>query len=234
MKTLFSFLAFHLFSVCLLAQTMNVTVANVGNVVKAAAGGATAFFTEDFEDASVGYDGNNANAWDEESTSPNPKYTPALVGTQSYNAAADGKRSHADITSSTEIWLTYDLKAITLNATAGWTGVIDSDALRLRFEFTGVDNKIWAVQGSSHGIGTVNSLVEGTTYHFKQHWKNDGTASVEFTTTVWQDGGDNYASVTGGNANTACTTIYIGLGHSGNIVLDHIKLFTSDPGLTPP
>lgn len=40
MKLLFSILAFQLFSVCLFAQVMNVTTANIGTITKAAVGGA--------------------------------------------------------------------------------------------------------------------------------------------------------------------------------------------------
>ena len=88
MKPLFSFLAFQLFSVCLLAQTMNVTVANVGNLVKAAAGGgATYLVQENFEGSNSGYD---LTGWTGVNT-PDPDYTTVhLEGAESLRVSSYG------------------------------------------------------------------------------------------------------------------------------------------------
>lgn len=199
-------------------------------------GGSTPFFVEQFEDASVGFDGNNTHSWASDGV-PNPKYTPALVGTQSYNSAADGARSHCSITSSTELWIYYTVYYNTLADTSGWTAFVDAN-VQTYAEFYAAGGKLRVYQGSSVSAGTPEGISQGVLYHVKHHWKADGSASLELCADSgghanFLGSGNLFTSVSGGNGNTAITEIYIGLGHAGDVVIDNLKLFSTDPGADP-
>jgi len=231
MKTLFSFLAFHLFSVCLWSQTLNVTVANVGNVVKAAAGGVTYLLSENFE--GTGYQN---CCWAEDSN-PNEDYTAtALEGSQSFNSAADGSRAYTNITSSTELWIYALVRFNSINDGEGWTGFTDPTG-KCYWDFYGSSQKVRLHQGTNT-IATsapiATALAINTTYHVWMHWKNDGTASLEINEGGTKSGdGDDYTSCSGGDGNYPTTTIMIGMGRAHNIIIDKLRVSNTDPGNNP-
>lgn len=200
-------------------------------------GGPSPFFAEQFEDATTGYDSSNTHGWVEDAT-PNPKYTTHILkGTQSYNSTADGTRSHCAITSSTELWIYYMVYYNSITDSQGWTAFTDASSQTF-IEFFGTSLRLRVNQGTSHSTGTTNAMATGNIYHVKHHWKNDGTASMEFCADSsghanFLGSGNGFDSVSGGNGNTAITTIYIGLGHASDIVIDNFKLFSTDPGADP-
>lgn len=200
-------------------------------------GGPSPFFVEQFEDATTGYDSSNTHGWIEDAT-PNPKYTTHILkGTQSYNSTADGTRSHCAITSSTELWIYYMVYYNTMTESAGWTAFTDASS-QTYIEFNSGSGRMRVAQGSSFSPAISTGISAATVYHIKHHWKNDGTASMEWSADSsghanFLGSGNNFQSVSGGNGNTAITTIYIGLGHASDIVIDNFKLFSSDPGADP-
>lgn len=213
------------------------------NVPAAAAGGGgpTFIFQENFEDASVGFDGNNAGGWTN-SGGCNAKYatSPApLAGTQSLRMPAD-EYVWRDFTASDEVWF-YCLFNGTTRATSG------NGIFTIRNAATVLFKLLWDHDNSDRlriYVPTANDLTTAgisasNTYSIWGHYKK-GTGANAVGDIEWQvagtprvGSGNNYRQVTTGEATAQANRIYLHNDGATDVhLMDTVKL-TSDGYYSP-
>lgn len=214
--------------------------------VPVAGGGAPTYLAQEtFENGGAGgYDGGNFLVWAEDSN-PTENYATApapLAGSFSFHSTADGSRAHCTIASVPDIWIWFHFNGPTLPNGSGWVCVTDGPSNYYMEIGDGAAGRIRINHGSASALMN-NALSASTTYHILLHFTKgtgaNGFASVEFSTTATFLGdtgsNNNFVKVTTGTATVNFdTSVYIGLGKPGDIILDNLKISSTDPGLTPP
>jgi hypothetical protein len=133
--------------------------------------------SENFEDATVGYDNNNTNGWASSTDTPNPKYTPALVGTQSFNADWSGvpvRGAKASIASSLDFWVYFTCKITLGTEQVGLFSLLNGSTVEATLYVFGT-NAQWFVNNNSSNLG---GWVSGTQYFVWWHYSSNGTSAA--------------------------------------------------------
>lgn len=200
----------------------------------------TYIFTEGFEESNTGggigssTDGFDATNIISNVNGANPDYTGNILdGTQSLlstnNEPVRFTLTNSVTASYTELWAMCHLISMTNNGGAMINFTTDGNVVQgdctMQILLAGTAGPMRIYNGSTFAA-TVSNVSTNTPYYIWMHWKSDGTGDVAFsTTTTRPTGGNNYASVSGGNGTTACTRISIGTTSSGwAAIYDNVKV----------
>jgi len=177
------------------------------------------------------FEGGNGSGYDlpdwVETGTVDPNYASSpLQGTQSFRVHTDSSNAvHQFDAPVPESCIRFKVKPATLPASdvtiLGFDGIafLHLDNLgRLRVEYPGSAFTPW----------TVGTMSAGSTYCVKLHYKNDGSADVEFQTTyAFTGSGNNHTSLTGGDTGFDVTGIILGNvggADSSDIIIDDITV----------
>lgn len=198
---------------------------------------------EDFDGSSqctAGYTSNCRGAWLIAAGTPDYDYGTSIEGTYSLylDASSAAVTMYKSFTSATDMHAFMMVKPASISASN-----------RTLFTFTETTTGRLTVTLNAAGTlkvahgtvtaTTVSAMSAGTVYYvwagYTKGTGGDGAAYVAFSSTTTKPGvGNNYASVTTGDATTNVDRIYLQAGTVSQIIFDHIRLNSSTFGSNPP
>lgn len=203
-------------------------------------GGGSYLLQENFDDVSVGWDSNNANAWSN-SGANNPKYAvaPAPLDGITYSLYNPvGEYCYCDISASGEVYgyLVFQMPTISGSAASAFAEFRNGATRLVAVSIShGESNRIYIQYSPPAGAlaETTNGISAAATYRLWWHFKKSASAAVidvewQDTSTSRQGSGNNFASRSDGTVNTDVTRLLInndGLG--GARIVDTIRLSTT-------
>jgi hypothetical protein len=142
--------------------------------------------TENFEDATTGYDSSNANGWTTNiGTAINPKATPALDGSQSLTLAMSAKQHlRMPIGSQGEIYFFKRFKPVASTYTGGayifQYDVTGSGIANYRLKMTASAHTFGLLTNNNTAAGSCVGLTNNTLYYLWGHYKSGPSGIAEF------------------------------------------------------
>lgn len=196
---------------------------------------------ENFEDASTGYDNNNANSWTDAGT-PNPKYTTDILeGTQSLmvDISSSTKSATLPFTGQSNVWIAFMFKHSGTYTGTAWVFEVQNSSGTLLMGVSVTTGASMRFEWRSGGSAAANSAPRDTLLYV---WLNivkgtgsDATADLYASSTTTKPA--STLSKTDGTWTTDAAKFTIGGDNGANsflIKVDHIRVCTSDPGSTFP
>lgn len=200
-------------------------------------GGPTYLITENFEDATSGYDNNNANNWSATGSGVDPKYTtsPApLAGSQSCKFTG-GDKTYVAFTGQSEIWCSFLFEVPTLSTGSDpFAYFMDSSANVLCYmlydgDFSGRVSGFNGSQSTRTTAGISGATKYECWMHYKKGTGSDSIIEVEFQPagTPRSGNGDNYTSKPDGTATADAARFYFVDGVNVLKIADSLKISTT-------
>lgn len=136
------------------------------------------------------------------------------------------------LTNEVYVWFTYSNRASSVNSEIG---ELDDNSGNPQGVVSIASGLLRVQQGSTQG-STANACgTANTKYYIKMHFKTDGTANAEFSTSgTFVGSGGNYCSVTGGSGGAVQRWYFSPTSANATNYMDQLNISYTDPGLSPP